>query len=98
MGSVKVAFSRPPTSGQRQPLGARKQSEKQMKQLLKSCPWCKESLELGIVEGAQGGIRWFETEASTFKRMWIFTGEPLGNEFIAQRCRSCNIVILVGKR
>lgn len=69
-----------------------------MNELLESCPWCQGSLESGIVEGDRWGLRWYEADTSTMKRLWVFTGESLGHAFTAERFRNCEKVILIERR
>ncbi len=61
------------------------------------CPWCKSPLELGILQGDRFGLSWFDQKSSGFNRFWSFTGEKLGRVFTAQRCVSCEKIILLKK-
>ena len=65
--------------------------------LLEKCPWYEGILEDGILQGDRFGMTWFEMGTSSFKRIWTFSGEKIGYVFTAQRCRSCEKLLLVKK-
>lgn len=63
--------------------------------LLEKCPWCDGKLRDGVIRGDRWGMDWFDGPLSLFQRIFVGTGQYIGNRFSAQKCDSCDKYLLV---
>lgn len=60
------------------------------------CPYCKEKLKVGFIQGGRYSFKWHDADAGAKEKYTIFGGEVLSYNRLVKcfRCTKCHKIII----